>query len=184
MTKNTTIEPIQCLYYTRKAILLYERVFGSTPQLNADEFLQLQNILSRDVFAEMCEKIQSALREKVAAATLSDEDKNFLEELNYDSFITLADEVDFSLITEKHHRRKFFNEIPNDRIIDALINSFEQLWNLPTEGPYFVEVYDLGDEPVFFHSYEDMTRFLDEYDVTPYTAFEVKENCSVELYSE
>ena len=182
--KNNKIEPINRMYYTRRAILLYERVFGHTPTLTLDQLEELRNINTQERFEEVCYMIQDALRAKVENATVSDEDKEFLEELNYDSFLELADKGDFELITEKYHRRKFFNEIANDSIIDALITSFESLWNLPIEGPYFVEVYDLGDEAIFFHSYKKMKEFVDEYDVTPFTAFEVKDNCAIELYSE
>ena len=182
--KNNKIEPINRMYYTRRAILLYERVFGNTPKLTLEQMEELRNIKTQERFEEVCYMIQDELRAKVENATLSDEDKEFLEELNYASFLELADNGDFELITEKYHRRKFFNEIANDSIIDALITSFESLWSLPVEGPYFVEVYDLGDEAIFFNSYKKMKEFLAEYEVTPYTAFEVKGNCAVELYSE
>ena len=134
-------------------------------------------------FEEICKRIERELTDKVKAAAISDEDKEFLDELNYASFFELATEGDFERITEKYHRRKFFNEIPNDIIVDSLIMAFERIWEIPQEGKYFVEVYDLGDEPLFFDDYDDLCSFIHNYDVAPYTVFEVKENASVELYS-
>lgn len=182
MTKH--IEPIGLMYYTKKAILLYERVFGYKPIVDPCDITTLESIESQKRFETVCARIQETLKEQVFNANLSNEDKELLEELQFSNFLELADEGDFALVTEKYYRRKFFNEIPNDAIITSLITAFERLWELPSEGPYFIEIYDLGDEAIFFDSYDAMKQFVDDYDATPYTAFEVKEHCSVELYSE
>ena len=181
---NKHIEPIGLMYYTKKAILLHERVFGYKPIVDPCDIATLESIDSKERFETVCAKIQEVLKEQVFNATLSDEDKEFLEEQQYQNFLDFAEEGDFSLITEKYYRRKFFNEIPNDVIVTSLITAFERLWQLPSEGPYFIEVYDLGNEAIFFNSETHMKEFVEEYDVIPYTAFEVQEHCSVELYSE
>lgn len=181
---NKHVEPIGLMYYTKKAVLLYERVFGHKPIVDPCDVATLESIESKEQFETVCAQIQEVLKEQVFNATLSNEDKEFLEELQFSNFLELADEGDFALVTEKYYHRKFFNEIPNDAIIASLITAFERLWELPSEGPYFIEIYDLGDEAIFFESETHMKEFLDAYDTTPYTAFEVQEHCSVELYSE
>ena len=181
---NKHIEPIGLMYYTKKAILLYERVFGYKPIVDPCDIATLESIETQERFETVCARIQETLKEQVFNANLSNEDKEFLEELQFSNFLELADEGDFALVTEKYYHRKFFNEIPNDAIITSLITAFERLWGLPSEGPYFIEIYDLGDEAIFFESYDAMKQFVDDYDATPYTAFEIKEHCSIELYSE
>lgn len=181
---KNTIEPVYLLCDTKKAILLYERVFGRTPDASDMANELIQNIQTKDMFANVCNMLQTSLLQMVEAKPLSEEDKNFLDELNYASWKDLYENGDFSLITEEYHHRKFFNEIANDKIIQSLIESFIKLWGLSDNGPYFVEVYDIGDEAIFFNSREEMEKKLNECDYTPYTAFEVKDHCSVELYSE
>lgn len=181
---NKHVEPIGLMYYTKKAVLLYERVFGHKPIVDPCDVATLEAIESKERFETVCARIQEVLKEQVFNATLSNEDKEFLEELQFSSFLELADEGDFALVTEKYYHRKFFNEIPNDAIISSLITAFERLWELPSKGPYFIEIYDLGDEAIFFESYDAMKQFVGDYDVTPYTAFEVKEHHAAELYSE
>ena len=184
MNEIKNIEPVHLLYYTKRTILLYERVFGRLPVLTDEAKTYLTTIQSQEKFAEVCTATQKALLTAVQSAAISEEDKAFLEELNYKSFMELYEEGDFELITEKHYRRKFFNEIPNDAMMQALIAAFKTIWNRPEEGPYFVEVYDICDEAVFFRSRKEMDDFLNSFDMTPYTAFEVRKGHSVEMYSE
>lgn len=176
-------EPITLMYYVKRAILLYERVFGHYPAADPVDLMSLYGVETQPEFEAICKRIESELKAKVQSATISDEDKEFLADINYESFIELAENGDFELITDKYHRRKFFNEIPNEAIVDALITAFERIWEIPQEGPYFVSVYDLADEALFFDNYDDLCSFIHNYEVTPYTVFEVKEHVSVELYS-
>ena len=174
-------EPIALICDVKKAILLYERVFGSYPAADIGDLMYLYDIETQVEFEEVCNRIVEELYEKVQTATLSQENKDFLEELNYTSFIELACEGDFDLITSKYHCRKYFNEIPNELIVDTLITAFERIWEIDTEGPFYITVYDLADEPVFFSNYDDLCSFVHNYAVEPYVAFEIKNNKPEEL---
>lgn len=176
-------EPITLMVEVKKAILLYERVFGRYPEADIGDLMSLYDVETQKEFEAICKRAVQKLREKVQAATLSAQDKQFLEDLEYGSFLELACEGDFNLITEKYHTRKYFNEIPNEIIVDALITTFERIWEIDEDGSFYISVYDLANELLFFENYDDLCSFVHNYAVAPYTVFELKNNKSVEITS-
>ena len=124
-------EPITLMYYVKRAVLLYERVFGKYPTINPEDIAFFTTIETQPEYEAICKRIERELIAKVRTATISPEDQEFLDELNYKSFIDLERNGDFELITEKYHRRKFFNEIPNEVIVSSLIDAFERIWEIP-----------------------------------------------------
>lgn len=176
-------EPIALMVEVKKAILLYERVFGRYPEADLADLMSLYGVETQKEFETICKRAVQELHEKVQAATLSAQDKEFLEDLGYGSFIELAYEGDFNLITEKYHNRKYFNEIPNEVIVDSLITAFERIWEIDQDGSFYISVYDLANELLFFENYDDLCSFVHNYAVAPYTVFELKNNKSIEITS-
>lgn len=172
--------PFVSLYYLKKTILIYERVFGYYPNREEQDF----HSNSEAEFAELVEKIQSELETEIRSAELSAEDVAFLYEQSATDFIDLAEHCDFELITEKHHHRKFFNEIENEAIVETLLSEVCRLWNIDAEGEFFVELYDFNDRPIFFATREDLENFVKNFDVAPYVAFQTINGKCEELWSE
>ena len=176
-----TYEPLTQMYYLKRAILIYERVFGKLPEYPEAQLTTFDDVAG---FAQAVEDVRRYVEKQIRQAVLSDDDANILQEFDVADFMELAEVCDFDLITDKHHHRKFFNEIENDFIIETLLAEFERLWQFDMDGPFFIDVYDFNDYRLFFASYDDLASFVRNYDVAPYTAFEMIDNVAVELYSE
>ncbi len=162
-------EPLTQMYYLKRTILIYERVFGKLPEYPKEKLTAAHD---EDSFIAVVDAVREYLEKKIRQATLSDEDMNLLLEFDVVDFLELAEVCDFDVITEKHHHRKFFNEIENDIIIETLLAEFEKLWDFEDDGPFFIEVYDFNDYCLFFASMSELESFVNSYDVAPYTAFE------------
>lgn len=172
--------PFVSLYYLKKTILIYERIFGHYP----NRVEQVLHSNSEAEFAELVEKIQRELDAEIRSAELSAEDVAFLNEHSATDFIELAEYCDFELITDKHHHRKFFNEIENEAIVETLLSEIQRLWNIDVAGDFFVELYDFNDRPIFFATLEDLENFVKNFDVAPYVAFQTINGDVEELWSE
>lgn len=104
---------------------------------------------------------------------------------------------DYEQFTDKYHHRKFWNDIENHEIIDALIQTFCRLWNnenhkIYTDSNYDkslctwnVRLYDFNDFDLYFESQEETDTFINSFELEPITVStrNPEENIWVEEYS-
>ena len=65
-----------------------------------------------------------------------------------------------------------------------LIEKFLEIFEVKDEPQkYAVSLYDFNDYDIVFSSEDDMNSFLNNFDVAPYTAFEIDGDEWTEMYS-
>lgn len=175
------MDPFVTMYYLKKAILVYQFAYGVYPNLRD---IPMGCIEDEDSFCDVAEQVTDYINNKIIQAPKTTELMDFIAQ--YQDCKTLLDVVeccDFDVITSKHHGRKFFNEIYNEEIISFFIDEFERIWEVDENGPYFIEVYDLNDHPIYFATMDDLNSMVNNFDIAPYTAFETVNGASYELWS-
>lgn len=174
------MDPFVSTYYLKKAILVYQFVFGVYPNLRD---LPIGAIEDYEGFCNEAASATDYLNAKILAATYSPELTEMLTAYNCSNILEVVECCDFDVITSKHHGNKFFNEIENEEIISFFIDKFEEIWDVDDNGDFFIEIYDWNDYPIYFKTFDDMMSLFHNYDCTPCTAFEVVNGHSQELWS-
>ena len=169
------------MYYLRRAMLVYQFVFGTYPKLTD---ILSGDATDQDEFAYVVENATNIINAKIIAAPQTPELKALCDEYNCSDVLQVVECCDFDVITDKHHHRKFFNEIENDEVFMYFIEMFKRIWNVDEVGEFFIEVYDWGDHRIYFADRDDLCSMVNNYDVAPYTAYQVVDNADVELWSE
>ena len=92
---------------------------------------------------------------------------------------------DYEVYTDKHHHRKFWNEIKNHSSIEIFLEKFLEIFDAEDEHQSFaVSLYDFHDYDIVFANEDDMNSFLCNFDVAPYTVFSIEDGQWIEEYSE
>ena len=169
------------MYYLRRAMLVYQFVFGTYPKLT--------EILSGDAtdqneFAQVVDNATDIINAKIIAAPKTPEVTALCDEYDCSDVLQVVECCDFNVITDKHHHRKFFNEIENDEAFMYFVEMFERIWEVDEDGEFFIMVYDWGDHCIYFADREDLYSMVNNYDIAPYTAFQVKDGVALELWTE
>ena len=175
------MDPFVAMYYLRRAILVYQFVFGVYPTLKD---IPIGCIEDEDSFCDAVSQAIDDINYKIITATYTPELQAFCNEHNCPDILTVVEACDFSVITQKHHGRKFFNEIYLEEIISFFIDEFERIWEMDENGPYFISVYDWNDYDLYFANLDDLNSFVHNFDIAPYTAFETVNGAAHELWSE
>ena len=175
------MDPFVSMYYLKRAILVYQFMFGSYPNLSD---IPMVSIDDKESFCYAVSDAIDAINYKIITAAYTPELQAFCNEHSCPDVLTVVESCDFEVITDKHHHRKFFNEIENDSIISYFIDEFERVWEIDEDGQYFVSVYDWNDHDIFFSDMDDLNSFVNNYDIAPYTVFEMVNGAAVEMYSE
>lgn len=163
LTKNIFDE----LYYLKKDILIAENIVGYHNVSKVIKYKPITGYTAEQTTAHII-----ATKEKVKALIPAD----MYEQYQY---------VDYEVYTDKYYHRKFFNEIENDDIIKNILENLINALKLEdTEDKKFcLSLYDLNDETIYFTTEKEMEDFVNHYGIAPCTAFAVKENSYVELWS-
>lgn len=145
-------EPITLMCNVKRAIELHERVCGCTPEVSINNLMDLCAVETQADFEQLCIDIEADIIARVACVDASRQNED----------INLA-------------------EIPNDLITECLMDAFERIWEIPVAGPVYITVDNLHNEAFFFYDVDDMWSFVYNYEVTPYSAYEVKNNVSIRI---
>ena len=175
------MDPFVSMYYLKRAILIYQFVYGTYPTIRD---IPSCGIDDKESFCFAVSDAIDAINYKIITAPHTPELQAFVNEHGCPDVLTVVECCDFDVITSKHHGRKFFNEIENESIISFFIDEFERIWEIDENGPYFISVYDWNDYDIYFATLEDLHSFVNNYDIAPYTAFETDGTVSKELFSE
>lgn len=175
------MDPFVSMYYLKRAILVYQFMFGNYPTLSDIPQVCIED---EESFCDAVSDAIDAINYKIITAQYTPELQAFCNEHNCPDVLTVVESHDFELITSEHHPGKFFNEIENDSIISYFIDEFERVWDIDEDGPYFISVYDWNDYDLYFADMDDLNSFVNNYDIAPYTVFEIVDGIAKDLYSE
>lgn len=99
---------------------------------------------------------------------------------NFQSFAMEYIGVDYTYYTDKFYGNKFWNEIENDTITNAILNRLDELISCEDDKTHYVlSLYDYNDFDFGFESLAQANEFIEEHDVVPYTLFEMKKDSGV-----
>ena len=169
------------MYYLKRAMLVHQYVFGTYP--NPPEILS-GDATDQNEFAQVVDNAIDIINAKIIAAPKTPEVKALCDEYDCSDVLQLVERHGFHPITYKHHPHKFFHEIENVEAFMYFVEMFERIWNLDKDGEFFIEVYILADHRLYFADRENLYSMVENYDVSPYTAFQTKDGVTVELWSE
>ena len=145
-------EPITLICNVKRAIALHERVCGCTPEVSIDNLMALCKVKTQSEFKQLCVNVEADIIAQVACVDATRQNED----------------IDLT-------------EIPNDLVTECLMDAFESIWEIPENGPVYITVDNLHNEVFFFYDIDDMWSFVYNYEVAPYTAYEVKNNESVRI---
>ena len=158
------------LYYAKKAMLMVECIDDNFDRVNK-------------VFDSILPSLTSAvdLNDITAVAEQYFEGiKALIPESTYEEWLY----SDYEVYTDKHHHRKFWNEIENHGSIETFLEKFLEIFDAEDEPQNFaVALYDFHDYDIVFANEDDMNSFLCNFDVAPYTVFRIDGTTWVEEYS-
>lgn len=174
--KYFATEIVQAVDEIKKTFLMCEYFGRAEDFVKAATGFDIMELRKKNNLEEFYNEVKSFLDEKIVPLI----DNAVREEL---------EAQDYEVYTNKHHHRKFWNEIPLPEIAEGIVNAYKFLAGLEyTENSnYAVSIYDLSDEEFYFDSKKDMEAFLKIEDIVPYTVYKIKKgtegNMYVELYS-
>ena len=158
------------LYYAKKAMLMVECIDDNFDRVNK-------------VFDTILPSLASAidLNDITAVAEQYFEGiKALIPEETYEEWLY----SDYEVYTDKHHHRKFWNEIENHGSIESFLEKFLEIFDAEDEPQNFaVALYDFNDYDIVFANEDDMNSFLCNFDVAPYTVFRIDGTTWIEEYS-
>ena len=167
------------VYYLKRSVLLYQFATGHYPRLKD---LVIGQIEDEDTFFSVVGDVLESINQQILGYT--NDHLALLQKYNCTNLVELAECCDFDVITDKHHHRKFFNEIENDEIVEFFIEKLFSILDLSEEGNYIISIYDFNNYDICFPTLAELETFVQKYDVVPYTAYELVNGHCVELYSE
>lgn len=91
---------------------------------------------------------------------------------------------DYDIYTDKYHHRSYWNEIPNHQSIVDFLEKFLEIFDAQNEPQNFaISLYDFNNYDIIFANEDDLNSFLCNFDIAPYTVFEIKGDTWIEMYS-
>lgn len=155
------------LYYLKRDILIAENIVGYHNVSKAIQYKTIDGYIEEQIVAHII-----TTRNKVKALFPAD----MYENCQY---------ACYEVYTDKYYHRKFFNEIENDDIIENILDNLINALRLDSteDKKLCLSLYDLNDEMIYFFTEKEMEDFINCYGIAPYTAFAIKDNSYVELWS-
>lgn len=94
---------------------------------------------------------------------------------------------DYDIYTKDNHGRSFWNEIPTPELTDKYFTAFCRLVSYESSNNqeiiYALDLYDMGDETIYFETEELAEEFIAKVDCDPFCLGIINENGWVELYT-
>lgn len=155
------------LYYLKRDILIAETIVGYHNVSKVIQYKPIAGYIEEQIVAHII-----TTRNKVKALIPAD----MYENCQY---------ACYEVYTDKYYHRKFFNEIENDDIIENILDNLINALRLDSteDKKLCLSLYDLNDEMIYFFTEKEMEDFINCYGIAPYTAFAIKDNSYVELWS-
>lgn len=158
------------LYYCKKVMLMAENLNNGFDEINK-------------VYEGINKKL--SLVENIEGLTdLAEEYFNNIKKLIPDETYEKWEHSDYEVYTDKYYHRQYWNQIRNHKSITDFLETFLKIFDAQDEPQNFaISLYDFNNYDIIFANEDDLNSFICNFDIAPYTVFEIHDNNWDEMYS-